>query len=144
MKRRCPRAARATDETLRSSPAAASLLTALITRCRRVALSRRRVSVKAVVVLLICHVPALDPGAVGERDKPWERRLFTAGLSVRRQRKDVGHARYQTVRTHTERVSAAGGGARRQSVDLAAPAHPRRHRGRRTARRVADCLRLGR
>ena len=52
------------------------------------------------------------------------RRLFTAARSVRPQRNDVGHARYQTVRTRTERVSAAGGGARRQSADLAAPADP--------------------
>src|SRR5664280_767290 len=57
MKLRWTRAALATDETLRSSPAAASLLTALTE-------SRRRDSVNAVVVLLISHVPTVDPDEV--------------------------------------------------------------------------------
>src|SRR5450755_3926854 len=53
--------------------------------------------------------------------------------AVRPQREDGRHARHHAASTPTEHVSAAGGGARHQSVDLAAAARPRRYDDRRPA-----------
>src|SRR5664279_4335524 len=75
----------------------------------------------------------------GERDKPWEAPCPGA---VRPRREDGRHARHHAARTPPERVPTAGGGARRQSADLAAPADPRRHDDRRSARGAAGHLRL--
>src|SRR5664279_640674 len=75
------------------------------------------------VMRVMARAASPSAGVRGERDKPWEAPCPGA---IRPQREDGRHARHHAART-PRACTDCGGGARRQSADLAAAAGPRRH-----------------